>query len=100
MPEPSPGHVRIKMMATGICGSDLHMIKQGWVEGTVLGHEFAGTTPDGTAVAVEPFFGCGGCSLCDEGYNALCAHSTFIGGAVAGGMAEWQWRFTASTRHG
>jgi threonine dehydrogenase-like Zn-dependent dehydrogenase len=86
---PQGDGVLVKVGSVSICGSDLHMIEQGWVEGAILGHEFAGTTPDGRAVAVEPFFGCGGCSLCDEGYNALCAHSTFIGGAVAGGMAEY-----------
>lgn len=86
---PNGDGVLVKVASASICGSDIHMIEQGWVEGAVLGHEFAGTTPDGTAVAVEPFFGCGGCSLCDEGYNALCAQSTFIGGTLAGGMAEY-----------
>lgn len=86
---PSGSGVLVKVASASICGSDIHMIQQGWVEGAILGHEFAGTTPDGTAVAVEPFFGCGGCSLCDGGYNALCAQSTFIGGTLAGGMAEY-----------
>ena len=89
MDRPSGDGVLVKVASVSICGSDLHMIQRGWAEGAVLGHEFAGTTPDGKAVAVEPVFGCGGCSLCDEGYNALCAQSTFIGSAVAGGMAEY-----------
>ena len=87
--QPQGGGVLVKVGSVSICGSDLHMIKNGWAEGAVLGHEFAGTTPDGSAVAVEPFFGCGGCSLCDDGFNALCAQSTIIGGTVAGGMAEY-----------
>jgi threonine dehydrogenase-like Zn-dependent dehydrogenase len=86
---PGGDGVLVKVGAVSICGSDLHMIQQGLVEGAILGHEFAGTMPDGSPVAIEPFFGCGGCSLCDEGYNALCAQSTFIGGAVAGGMADY-----------
>ena len=79
--KPEGRGVLVKVGSVSICGSDLHMIQQGIVEGAVLGHEFAGTTPDGRAVAVEPFFGCGGCSLCDEGFNALCAKSRFIGGS-------------------
>jgi len=87
--QPQGDGVLVKVGSVSICGSDLHMIKHGLVEGAVLGHEFAGTTPDGSAVAVEPFFGCGGCSLCDDGFDALCAQSTFIGGTMAGGMAEY-----------
>ena len=89
LPTPSGEGVLVKVASVSICGSDLHMLKQGWVEGRVLGHEFAGTTPDGTAVAVEPFYGCGGCDYCAEGYNALCvAGAQFIGGGLDGGMAE------------
>jgi len=87
--KPEGRGVLVKVVSVSICGSDLHMIQQGMVEGAVLGHELAGTTPDGRAVAVEPFFGCGGCSLCDEGFNALCAKSRFIGGSRPGGMAEY-----------
>ena len=61
--QPQGDGVLVKVGAVSICGSDLHMIEHDLVEGAVLGHEFAGTTPDGSPVAVEPFFGCGGCSL-------------------------------------
>lgn len=89
IPTPTGPGVLVRVASVSICGSDLHMLKQGWVEGKVLGHEFAGVTPDGTAVAVEPFYGCGGCDYCSEGYNALCTSGAqFIGGGVDGGMAE------------
>ena len=51
--QPLGDGVLVKVGSVSICGSDLHMIEQGWVEGAILGHEFAGTTPDGKPVAVE-----------------------------------------------
>ncbi|MBN7796728.1 zinc-dependent alcohol dehydrogenase [Parahaliea mediterranea] len=82
--------VRIKVAASSICGSDLHLIARGWAEGRVLGHEFAGHTPDGTAVAVEPLYGCGDCTYCRDGYLAHCEQgATLLGVSAAGGMAEY-----------
>ncbi len=42
--EPGPGDVLVRMSATGICGSDLHVVRGEWVRPTpmVLGHEGAG----------------------------------------------------------
>ncbi|MCZ6830548.1 MAG: alcohol dehydrogenase catalytic domain-containing protein [Gammaproteobacteria bacterium] len=82
--------VRVKIRSSSICGSDLHMIQQGWAEGRVLGHEFAGTTDDGTAVTVEPNLGCGRCQHCREGYRSHCDEGAqFIGVDLDGGMAEY-----------
>lgn len=52
--EPSGDGVKVKVVSASICGTDMHLIPMGIVEGRVLGHEFAGYTPDGTAVAIEP----------------------------------------------
>ena len=48
VPEPGPGEVLVKVVATGLCHSDLHLME--WPEGTLpwrlpftLGHETAGT---------------------------------------------------------
>lgn len=81
------GHVRVSVVSSSICGSDLHMIKMGIVEGLVIGHEFAGRTPDGTAVAVEPMLHCGACGLCDDGLRMLCADHALLGVRNDGGMA-------------
>ena len=90
MDQPAGEGVLVKVATASICGSDLHMIDQGWAEGGVLGHEVCGTTPDGTAVAIEPFFGCGGCHFCDDGYRSLCTQGAdFLGGGLQGGMAEY-----------
>lgn len=86
LPVPNNEGVLIKVASSSICGSDFHLIEQGWVEGQILGHEFAGYTPDGTAVAVEPLGTCGNCSACSEGYYSHCD-----GGmkGMGGGMAEY-----------
>lgn len=65
-PEPGEGEVRVRVRACGICGSDLHMLPSGALaEGSVMGHEIAGTVAavgpgvegwsEGDAVCVYPF---------------------------------------------
>ena len=90
IPRPTGDGVVVKIASASICGTDLHMLSRGALEGVVPGHEFAGYTGDGTAVAIEPIYGCGHCSYCDDGYNNHCEHgSTLIGAKVDGGMAEY-----------
>lgn len=90
VPTPAGEGVKIRVHASSICGSDLHMIRSGFLEGQLIGHEFAGTTPDGTAVAVEPLLGCGGCLACEEGDRAHCVQGIrLLGLFEAGGMAEY-----------
>ena len=53
-PEPVAGYgeVLIEVRAVGICGTDLHApLKPAIFTGVILGHEFAGTLPDGQPVA-------------------------------------------------
>ncbi len=88
--EPGTDGVRIKVASSSICGSDLHMVNAGWAEGRILGHEFAGVTDDGTAVTVQPNFGCGKCHSCEQGYTAHCDEGTvYFGVFTDGGMAEY-----------
>lgn len=65
-PEPEEGQVVVDVAACGICGSDLHMLPSGVLpEGSVLGHELAGTLArvgtgvegwsEGDRVCVYPF---------------------------------------------
>lgn len=87
--------VRIRVRSAGICGSDLHLIEAGVVEAAAvtLGHEVAGITDDGTAVAIEPLAPCGTCGPCAGGEYNLCR----AGGAMLfgigrdGGMADEMW---------
>ncbi len=82
--------VRVKIRSAGICGSDLHLLESPFPLAHTLGHEMAGTTPDGTDVAIEPLLPCGACPRCIEGAYNLCARGPGIvmGAAHDGGMAE------------
>lgn len=79
----------VKIVCTGVCGSDVHYLKHGRIgdfvvkESMCLGHESSGIVQDlghslaaqsvlkvGQRVALEPGYGCGRCHLCKEGsYN-------------------------------
>ncbi|HXW32750.1 MAG TPA: alcohol dehydrogenase catalytic domain-containing protein, partial [Acidimicrobiales bacterium] len=44
VPDPGPGQVLVEVDHCGVCGSDLHLVIEGWGRpGTIAGHEFAGT---------------------------------------------------------
>ena len=64
VPRPAGDGVRVRIRSAGICGSDLHLVDTGFPLGHTLGHELAGVTPDGTAVAIEPILPCGECANC------------------------------------
>ena len=85
-----PGEL-VSIRSAGICASDFKYIEYGFT--MLLGHELAGVTEDGTAVAVEALFGCGECPQCVAGQVNLCALGpTALGVTSDGGMAEY---FTA-----
>ncbi len=89
-----PG-VRVSVSSAGICGSDLHVIasKDLGRPFVTLGHEVAGTTDDGTPVAIEPLAPCGVCDACRRGEYNLCADSSamIFGIGLDGGMADEMW---------
>ena len=87
-PAPTGDGVLVDVVSASICGSDLHLIDNGLVEGRILGHEVAGRTPDGTAVAIEPVGRCGHCSYCEDGYGNHCDSMVAFGIFDDGGMAE------------
>jgi threonine dehydrogenase-like Zn-dependent dehydrogenase len=89
-PSPTGDGVRVRIRSAGICGSDLHLIAGPLRVSRILGHELAGTTPDGTPVAIEPLMPCGTCAPCRSGAYNLCAlgPAIVIGIGHDGGMAE------------
>jgi 2-desacetyl-2-hydroxyethyl bacteriochlorophyllide A dehydrogenase len=104
-PDPSPGPegLVVKVGATGICGTDLH-IADGHFAPTpypiVPGHEFSGEVvavgPDapggfavGDRVAVDPTLVCGACGPCRAGHGNLCANWNATGDTVDGAFAEY-----------
>jgi Zn-dependent alcohol dehydrogenase len=76
---PGPGEVAVRIVASGICHTDLRSLE--WGRPLVLGHEGAGVveaTGQGTSVAVgTPVVlnwatPCGRCGTCSRGRPALC----------------------------
>jgi S-(hydroxymethyl)mycothiol dehydrogenase len=82
--QPGPGEVLVRIEATGVCHSDLHVIENdGWGARlpVLLGHEGAGTVEAvGEGVSLEPgdrvILGwksnCGACSSCARGVPREC----------------------------
>ncbi len=90
VPAPQGEGVLVNVRSAGICGSDLHMVNAGFELQSTLGHEVAGTLPDGRAVALEPIAPCGHCDMCVTGEYQLCRLSAAMvcGLGRDGGMAE------------
>jgi L-iditol 2-dehydrogenase len=97
-PVPTPGHdeTLVRVTAVGVCGSDLHWFTEGGIGDArlhhplVLGHEFAGITPDGQRVAVDPAIACGKCDYCLEGNPNLCENIRFAGhGSDDGALRDY-----------
>ena len=84
------GWLPIAVRASGICGSELHGFRSvGFRQPPlVMGHEFAGETPDGRRVVVNPLLSCGACDLCRRGEPELCRQRQLLGVHLAGGFAE------------
>ncbi|MFI9008610.1 L-threonine 3-dehydrogenase [Actinosynnema sp. NPDC053489] len=104
-PAPGPGDVVVRVLRTGICGTDLHI--DSWDEWAahnvhaplVLGHEFVGevveTGPAVTGVEVgdlvsgEGHLVCGSCRNCKAGRRHLCAHTRGLGVHSDGAFAQY-----------
>jgi len=89
-PRPAEGEVIVDVAAAGICGSELHGVREPGFRKPplVMGHEFAGTTRDGRRVVVNPLVSCGACDLCRAGLAELCRDRALLGVHRAGGFAE------------
>ncbi len=83
VPVPGPDEVLVEVAQCGICGSDMHLVLEGYARaGTVLGHEWAGTVvaagaavsgwEPGARVVSNPTAGCGTCRPCRRGRPSVC----------------------------
>ncbi|GMJ06560.1 SORBITOL DEHYDROGENASE [Hibiscus trionum] len=105
LPPLGPHHVRIRMKAVGICGSDVHILKTLRIadfvmkEPVVTGHECAGIVEEagsevknlvpGDRVALEPAISCRRCDLCKEGRYNLCPERKILSlSPVHGALAQ------------
>ena len=91
LPEPAAGDamVVVDVAASGICGSDLHMLEWGALPAT-LGHEIGGRLPDGTPVTVWPYVPCEECDRCRLGETQQCrtGSARIYGVSLDGGLAD------------
>ena len=104
---PTPGigpkDVLVKVMACGICGTDIHIIDGEFPPTTypiVIGHEFGGEVAavgdrvigfkPGDRVGVDPTLACDECYFCQRGHANLCEQWNAVGvGHHPGGFAEF-----------
>lgn len=99
--DPGPGEVRVKVLAAGLCHSDLSVINGDRPRPMpmVIGHESAGEVlacgpgvtdlVPGDRVVMVFMPSCGGCLPCQEGRPALCEPGAAANGAgtlLGGGM--------------
>ncbi|KAI1824806.1 GroES-like protein [Xylaria intraflava] len=87
----SPGDIIVKVLAAGLCGSELHMFRghEAARPGFIMGHEFTGTVvATGTDVqtikigdkVVAPFtVSCMKCFYCKNGYSSRCIDNMLFG---------------------
>ena len=101
VPEPGQGEVLIQVMASGICGTDLHIYRGEYLGDypVIPGHEFSGVITGvgsqvtrfqvGDRVAVEPNIACDNCINCLNNSQNFCLNWQAIGVTLPGGMEEY-----------
>lgn len=102
-PVPGNGEVRLKVLACGVCHTDLHTVEGDLVLPKVPlipGHQVVGLVEEagpmadrfsqGERVGVTWFYAsCGSCSFCLDGRENLCPNAKFTGYHADGGYAEY-----------
>ncbi|MEI6513734.1 MAG: L-threonine 3-dehydrogenase [bacterium] len=102
-PEIKPGHVRVKVLRTSVCGTDFHIFNwDEWSQGRIhppriLGHEMCGIITEvgegvserkvGDYVASESHIVCGKCVQCLAGQGHVCKNTLILGVDVDGVFA-------------
>jgi L-iditol 2-dehydrogenase len=86
VPSPSGPGLHVRVLACGLCGSDVEKIGRG-AEGSVLGHEVAGILDNGDRVTVMHRVPCGTCERCRAGHQSTCGEFRELR-IAPGGFAE------------
>lgn len=99
IPDLLEGYVLVKVMAAGICGTDIEMLYNNPNPTTITpGHEVAGIVEKtnncnefkiGDRVFLNCHITCNECEYCQAGDYIFCEQLTVIGFDVDGGMAEY-----------
>lgn len=100
-PDPRSGQILLKVLACGVCRTDLHIVERELVPlhpRIIPGHQIVGEVvdggtaelPEGTRAGVSWIGGVDGdCWYCRRGKENLCDHPLFTGYSVNGGYAEY-----------
>lgn len=101
LPAPGAGQARLRVLAAGICGSDLHNFKTGqWISRLPVtpGHEFTAEVIElgpgvadlqcGDRVVADSRVPCGTCDQCRSGRPNLCTRLGYVGEVCDGGFAD------------
>lgn len=102
-PEPGPGYLRVRVLACGVCRTDLHVVEGELPPATrpiIPGHETVGIVDrvgagvrsirEGDRVGIAWLQQtCQACEFCRSGRENLCDQATFSGYHVHGGYAEY-----------
>ena len=102
VPRPGPDQLVVRVHACGICGSDIHQLRDGWgfTPGAVAGHEWSGTVAAvgddvadwsvGELVVGGAGPRCGTCRRCLEGKPSQCENRhSMTGEQTDGAFAEY-----------
>jgi len=101
VPTVRPGDVLVEVHAAGLCGTDLHLLHDGYPSRppVVMGHEVAGVVVEvgadadagllGARVACETHHQVCDCVYCRGGRRNLCDNKTSMGSFVDGGFAQF-----------
>jgi len=104
VPRPGPGELLVRVIASGVCHTDLHAANGDWPVRPTLpfvpGHEAVGVVAglgkgvvglrEGDAVGVPWLHdACGHCEYCETGWETLCDHQHNTGYGVDGGYADY-----------
>ncbi|MFW6205435.1 MAG: alcohol dehydrogenase catalytic domain-containing protein [Actinomycetota bacterium] len=105
-PSPAPDEARVRVLACGVCGTDVHalhgmVLPRGATYPVRPGHEVVGIVEElgpqaaedtelsiGDSVVLHPLIPCGRCPACYRGEDQRCSHVVTLGFELPGGMAE------------
>ncbi len=108
VPRPGPDDVLVKVRATSICGTDLHIYQWNeWAKNNIknlpqiLGHELCGEIVElgsnvnkqflkvGDIISAETHIACGNCFMCRTGNSHICLNQRIFGVSINGVFAEY-----------